>query len=324
MSLRIVAYKHAKDVPPLPGTNVFHSIELFQVLEQTPGYAPLLWVAFEDERPVGKMLCICRHNRRLLGLSDKSYVYGTGEYFPSSVPRDLLFKEFLGRFTSLYKRRSLFLEFRNLEEPLFGYRYFRQAGYFPVRWLRVRNSIHHATPDKWMSASRRRQINRGIKSGATMDEARTEADVHAFFAMFRKYYSAKIYRYLPDIQFFLTLLTEDYGKRLGKLFVIRYKEKIIGGSVCLFSGNDVYLLLSCGMRKSYPLQYPGVLAVWAAITYSHTNGYDHFEFIDAGLPFKKYTYRDFILRFGGKQLASRRWFRIRWQWLNRLFIRLYV
>ena len=104
----------------------------------------------------------------------------------------------------------------------------------------------------------------------------------------------------------------------------RYKEKIIGGSVCLFSDDTAYLMFSAGMRKSYPLLYPGVLAVWEAMTYAREHGYSHFEFIEAGLPFKKFSYRDFILRFGGKQLSTRRWFKVRWNWLNRLLIRIYV
>ena len=48
-------------------------------------------------------------------------------------------------------------------------------------------------------------------------------------------------------------------------------------------------------------------------------GYEHFEFMDAGLPFKKHGYREFILRFGGKQSSTRRWFRFRWKWLNNLY-----
>ena len=68
-----------------------------------------------------------------------------------------------------------------------------------------------------------------------------------------------------------------------------------------------------------PFLYPGVLAVWAALTYAREEGYEHFEFMDAGLPFKKHGYREFILRFGGKQSSTRRWFRFRWKWLNNLY-----
>ena len=47
MAIRLTTYEHAKDIPELPGTNVFHSTDLFRILEQTPGYRPVLLVAFE-------------------------------------------------------------------------------------------------------------------------------------------------------------------------------------------------------------------------------------------------------------------------------------
>ena len=241
---------------------------------------------WENDTPIGKLLCITRRNARLTGLRKKTYAYGTGEYFNTSRKADEIFGNFLSYFTIIFQDQSFFLEFR-----LFGYRYFRQNGYFPIRWLRVRNSIHHQTLDKWISASRKRQIARGLKNGATMDIARTQEDIEAFFNMLRKYYAAKIHRYLPDLRFFLSLLKRPSEHELGKIFLIRYKNKIIGGSVCLFSQNTAYLLFSSGMRKTYPLLYPGVLAVWNAMTYSRQQGYRHFEFIEAGLPFKKYTYR---------------------------------
>lgn len=122
------------------------------------------------------------------------------------------------------------LEFRNLEEPLFGYRYFRRNGYFPVRWLRVRNSIHHEQLDKWMSSSRKRQIARGLKNGASMEIASDPETVKAFFAMLKKYYSAKIHRYLPDFRF-LHLLPNNLllgGRVKSLLSVIRKSDRGIG------------------------------------------------------------------------------------------------
>ena len=320
MAIRLTTYEHAKDIPELPGTNVFHSTDLFRILEQTPGYRPVLLVAFEGDKPIGKLLCITRRNFRLLGFTEKTYVYGVGEYFNTERKREEIFNELLTYFTTLYKEGS----FRNLEEPLFGYRYFRQNGYFPVRWLRVRNSIHHEQLDKWMSASRKRQIARGLKNGASIEIASSLEDIRAFFMMLKKYYSPKVHRYLPDFHLFAFFSEESFPAGMGKIFIVRYKEKIIGGSVCLFSDDTAYLMFSAGMRKSYPLLYPGVLAVWEAMTYAREHGYSHFEFIEAGLPFKKFSYRDFILRFGGKQLSTRRWFKVRWNWLNRLLIRIYV
>ena len=40
--------------------------------------------------------------------------------------------------------------------------------------------------------------------------------------------------------------------------------------------------------------------------------------MDVGLPFRKNPFRDFLLRFGGKEVSSYRWFRISIRWVNRL------
>ena len=56
MPLKLTTYYHGKDIPDLPGNNTFHSKELFQIYEATPGYSPLLIVATEDGKPVARLL----------------------------------------------------------------------------------------------------------------------------------------------------------------------------------------------------------------------------------------------------------------------------
>ena len=50
MALRLSTYYHSEDIPALPGDNLFHSTELFRVLEQTPGYTPVMLVAILKEK----------------------------------------------------------------------------------------------------------------------------------------------------------------------------------------------------------------------------------------------------------------------------------
>lgn len=128
---------------------------------------------------------------------------------------------------------------------------------------------------------------------------------------------------LPSIKFFQHLENQLTKGQQSKIFIVIYKEKIIGGSACIYSDDSAYLWFSGGMRKTYALQYPGILAVWKALDDAKQRGYRHLEFMDVGLPFRKHGYREFVLRFGGKQSSTRRWFRFRWNWLNRVLIKMY-
>ena len=111
--------------------------------------------------------------------------------------------------------------------------------------------------------------------------------------MLHKVYSSRIRRYFPANDFFRHMNNMLIKGQQAKIFVVKYKEKIIGGSVCIYSGDDAYLWFSGGMRKTYALQYPGVLAVWKALEDAHQRGFRHMEFMDVGLPFRKHGYRDF-------------------------------
>ena len=48
----------------------------------------------------------------------------------------------LEHLTQEASRSCVLIEFRNLNNSMFGYRVFRANDYFPVNWLRVRNSLH--------------------------------------------------------------------------------------------------------------------------------------------------------------------------------------
>ena len=327
MSVSLYTYYQSEDIPDLPYEDIFHSKELFCVFEKTPGYTPVMIVAYEQNQYVAHLLAEIQRDRQIIPHSffRRCVVYGYGDYFCELEKREDVFNLMLQALLSSKLGSAFVMEFRNLKDMRFGYRCFRNNGFFPIYWLRVRNSLHDGKPiEKRMNASRLRQLRKGLRNGALVSIADTPEDVMAFSRMLWHVYSSHIRKYFPDLRFFMNMFDEWYAGKKMKIFVVRYKSKIIGGAVCLYSEENTYLWFSGGMRKTYAKLYPGVLALWYAMKDAQNNGYRHFEFMDAGLPFRKQGFRNFILQFGGKQISTRRWFRIKWGWLNRLFVKMYT
>lgn len=310
----------------MPGTDTFHSTELFHIYEATPGYTPLLIVASVDGVPVAKLLAAIRKSVGLLppDFVRRCEVYGAGEYFDETLNKEVVFQEMLQRLTDEALREAFLIEFRNLSNALFGYKAFRANRYFPISWLRVRNSLHNVEKaEDRFSPSRIRQIKRGLKNGAQVKEAHTPEEIRSFARMLYRNYSMKVRRHFPSMDFFQQLEKQLTHTEQSRIFIVTYKGRVIGGSACIYSGDNAYLWFSGGMRKTYALQNPGILAVWKALQDAKERGYRHLEFMDVGLPFRRHGYREFVLRFGGKQISTRRWFRFRWNWLNRILIKIY-
>ena len=258
--------------------------------------------------------------------------YGTGEYFCSDNQRETLFNEMLKEENNYARRLSCFvIEVRNLPTPLSGYAIFKQNAFFPVNWLRVRNSLSgdEKEVEQSLSPSRRRQIKRALKNGAETGTVQTESDIKDFALMLKRNYLSKIRKHFPAIEFFEQIQKGIKDVHIGdswqrfKIFIVKYQEKIIGGCVCIYSEDTAYLWFSGGMNKTHLRQYPSVMAVWQALTDANSRGCKHLEFMDVGTPFRKHGYRDFVLRFGGEQIRTSRWFKFRWKWLNRLCLWLY-
>ena len=323
--IRLMTYRRGSVLPHLPGILFPHSTGLFSIYEQTPGYDPVLIVASIDGRPVAKLLGVVRRSVRLFppSLIKRCEVYGTGEYLDGTLNREELFGQMLEHLTREVSDRCFLVEFRNLSTALFGYRHFRRCGYFPINWLRIYNSLHDLTPEERLDPRRKKLISRALKRGVTVGPAETKEETDTFLKLLKNNYSSKIRKHFPDLHLFHLLTGQDSHHEKGRIFLVKHHGKVIGGSFCIYSDTSAYLCFSVGLRKTYARFAPGTMAVWAAICHAHKHGYRHIEFVDAGLPFTKAGYRNFILSFGGKQVSTRRWFRFRWQWLNRLLFRLY-
>ena len=305
----------SSDLPTLTCRNFFHSPELFHILEQSRGQQPFMVVAKSDGRVVAHLLAILRRRGSLMPpyLFTQGRIYGDGEY-EENVDREHLFGLMLNAITRRLKRKMcLYVEVSDLSQKMFGYKALRRHGYFPVHWSAIHNSLHSKAPIERLSEKMKERVERVENNGLLFTEVRNLTDFNGFYRLFRRFFSLKVRRYMPSEEYFQLLMQSSHCR----LFVVKLQEKVIGGCACIYSGTDANLWMMASKRKSYPTLHPGTRTIWEAMCLAHSEGYAHFRFLDVGLPFRKTPMREFILRFGGKEVSTFRWFRFSLPWLNR-------
>ncbi len=149
--------------------------------------------------------------------------------------------------------------------------------------------------------------------------ADTDSDIKAFYTILRNNNRLNLRRLIPPYDQFLELAKS----KNANVFILKYKDKLIGGCVCAYSETNAYLWFLASRNKRYMHLHPNYIMVWKAINYAYNQGYAHFRFLDAGLPTPGNPHRKFILNFGGKPIAKYRWFKFSIGWINKLLFRIY-
>ena len=154
-----------------------------------------------------------------------------------------------------------------------------------------------------MSSSRRRQVRKGLDSGASIIQATSITEVKELYDILYTLYREKVRKPLPKWPFFESFYNQLVPAGKGNIFLVYSGKKIIGGIVApITPGKTMYELYICGLDKEYPTQHPSTLATWAALEWADQNSIPAFDFMGLGKPEIPYGVRDFKLRFGGEQV----------------------
>lgn len=316
---RVQIITHSTDLPDIKCRDFFHSVDLFKILEQTPGSSPYMVIVTDESGRIESHL-LAMINRRGSWLPPYLYsigrIYGEGQYETENQQEQTrLFELMVQAVTRKFKRKlCLYIEFSNISKKMFGYKIFRQFSYFPIRWMQIDNDLQNKQPIERLSEKMRNRINNLQEAGVTTEEVKNQEDVEAFYKMLKSFYRFKFQRFIPRQKFFEELQRDGEHK----IYITRFKQKVIGGCAVVYSQGDAYLWYLASKRKSFPMQHPHLMTVWHAIQDSHEHGSGHLHFMNVGLPFRKNPQREFILRFQGKPASTYRWFRCSIRGVNRL------
>ncbi len=279
----VIIATHGDELPEMTEQNFFHSSELFRMTEQTPGNTPYMAIAYDGGgKVVGHLLAVTRRRGSWLPpyLYTHAHAYGEGEYAPE-VNAEEVFGLLLDKLTLKLRRHlCLYIEFSELSHKMFGYKYFRREGYYPMLWQEIHNSLHSKPPEERISHNMRKSIDKLQRKGIVTHEVQTDEDFHDFYQLTRRYYRLKIRRYIPPRKLFETM----HETKNVKFFVTKYKKKVVGCCVCIYSKGNAYLWYLATRRKRYPHLHLDRLTVWHALRFAYDHHFEHLFFRDVGLP----------------------------------------
>jgi len=139
-------------------------------------------------------------------------------------------------------------------------------------------------------------------------------DILEWYGILERLYRTKVKTPLWPVEFFLGA----YRQGIGKFLLVKYGEKVIGGSMIVTDGKCVYEWFECGMNAEYKEQYPSVMATWAGIQWAKEHGCARYDMMGAGEPGVPYGVRDFKSEFGGTMVEHGRFVCVCKPWLYKI------
>ena len=204
----------------------------------------------------------------------------------------------LGRLREEVSKEAIYIEMRNFNDYSRWKDRFEACGFAYQPHLNFHlDCSEEAVIQRNMHESRRRQVRKGLASGAVIEEAKTEGDVRDFYRILEQLYRRKVKTPLFGLEFFLAFFRQEWGKYL----LVKYEGKVIGGMMCpILEGRAIYEWYVCGLDEPYREQHPSVLATYAAMQYAAEHGLPRFDFMGAGKPEEDYGVRAFKAQMGGQ------------------------
>lgn len=206
--------------------------------------------------------------------------------------------ELLNRCRSALKGKAIYVESRNYDDYSQHRTCFEKSGwaYEPHYDFHVDTSSLEVVEAN-LGKSRKRDIRTSLRDGATIGEATSIDEVRALYSILENLYATKVKTPLFPLEFFEKLYAEPWGK----VFVVRYEGRVVGGTVCVCGNDTVFEWFACGEDGISKSVFPSTLATYAGINYAAENGYKCFDMMGAGAPGDGgYGVRDFKAKFGGE------------------------
>ena len=276
----------------------FQSKDCFDFYASLPFLTPFCFSISEDNYLKAVMVgYVERDGGKFMQLLSRRAIVNGGVLLSNNISENTL-TSFLSYCIKELKGKAIYVECRNFNDYSRLKKIFATSGfqYEPHLNFQIDTSSQEKMQAN-MGKSRLRDVKFSLRDGATVVNEPKFAEIKEFYQVLERLYKTKVKTPLFSFEFFEKLYSETFSH----FILVRYQDKIIGGTVCVGLPNQtLYEWFACGEDGCYKNIYPSTLATYSGIEYAAQNGYPVFDMMGAGTPDESYGVRDFKSKFGGK------------------------
>jgi len=303
----------------------FQTIEFANLHKDIPGYSSEAIAVEEDNRYLAAMVIILMSEPGIKKyFSSRAIIYGgplIGKYPNAKAGLDLILNEALKK----VKVKPIYSEIRCSFDYTEYENIFSSSGWKFQPHLNVHINLKDLSQESIlnkMKYNRRREIKKTLKNGVNTGIAKNLAEVSKLYSILKDLYKENVKLPLPGLGYFEAL----YHSEIGKVFIVKHKEQIIGGCFCFFyQESSINTLYYAGLRNYHKKIYPTHIAIFEAIKFGLENHLTHIDLMGAGKPDVQYGVRDYKIQFGGDLVNHGRYLLINKPFLfnlGKIYIRL--
>lgn len=278
--------------------DLFQSVEYNVFLQETCFLEPFRFSVERDSNEVAIIQgYVQKDGGQLKRFFSRRAIVNGGPYFANDAT-DLDIKSLLEQCKDSLHKQAIYIETRNFRDYSRYRDLFERCGFvYEPHYDFIINTDSLEIAEANLGKSRKRDIRTSLRDGADVVATPTEAQIGAFYAILKNLYENKIGTPLFPFNFFLAL----YHSGFSKFFLVRYRDEIIGGTVCVYDDDTVYEWFACGKDGLYKNIFPSTLATWSGIRFAAESGRRRFDMMGAGAPGDGgYGVREFKAKFGGE------------------------
>jgi len=278
----------------VPEANAFQTPEMRDVFDATRNYEAVV-IATEKNGEINDLLLasIIKEGGGIKGsFSSRAIVTGG----PVSKGGD--FKEIVKAFDEIAAPKSLYAQFRNLNDMSASHQVFEGLGYAFEQHLNYIHDLKRPLSEIWagFSDGRRKGIKKAEARGLEIREG-DKGDIDNLYELVSSTYE-EVGIPLADKSLFTSAWRVMKPSNMVRLFLAFQGEELLAGRIILtYHGmiHDWYAGSGPGAKG----QNANELLVWSVMKWGSESGFRLFDFGGAGKPGEKYGPGEFKRRFGG-------------------------